>query len=149
MAAFDHTVAIAPDQPMYQMWAGIAHYEAAIEQARQDQARKQNIPADRVVVDTGAVNFDAAEDRLAIAAAMVDEMWRAHYYLGKIARDHQRWHAAAEQFNSAIKANPREPNAYVALAKLYIRWQLPELALAVTAAGTANVADPQAADIWF
>ena len=38
--ALQHGVELVPDQPMYQMWYGIALYEKAVDTAREDQARE-------------------------------------------------------------------------------------------------------------
>jgi tetratricopeptide (TPR) repeat protein len=146
--AFDHAVAIAPDEPMYNMWSGVARYEAAMQAAREDQARKLGVPPDHFALDTHAIGFDAAEDRLATALLLVPDLWRAHYYLGKAARENGRWHTAAEDFTAAIRANPRESGPWLALAKLYETWQLPDLALAVATTGTTTAAG-DVSGLWF
>ncbi len=118
--AFEHAVARAPDVAMYRMWYGIALYE----DHRADDAAAQ----------------------LAEAVQLEPQLWRAHYYLGRIARDADRPHDAAEQFALAIRANPRQAAPYIALGEQLRRWDYSDQAIQVLAQGVMN--EPSS-DMWF
>src|SRR5262245_3358181 len=49
--AFGKAVERSPDDPMYQMWAGIALYRSALQQAAEEQAKKEDKKPEEVVVD--------------------------------------------------------------------------------------------------
>ena len=71
---------------MYQMWYGVSLYEKALKSARDDQAKKENKKPEEVQVDLATVNFEKARDHLKEAIKLNKDMWRAHYYLGRIYR---------------------------------------------------------------
>jgi len=118
--AFARALALRPD-PMYRMWLGVALYE---------QQR-----------------FDDALAQLAEAVRLEPRLWRAHYYLGRVARDTERPREAAEEFARASAANPREANPYIALAELLRKWDYTDQAIQVATQGTQAVA--AAGDLWF
>ncbi len=118
--AFARALALHPD-PMYRMWLGITLYE----QQRLDEALAQ----------------------LAEAVRLEPRLWRAHYYLGRIARETDRTRDAADEFARAIEANPRYANPYIALVELLRRWDYTDQAIQVASQGTQNV--PAADDLWF
>jgi tetratricopeptide (TPR) repeat protein len=130
-AAFAHAADIAPDVPMYQMWAGVSAYEAA------------------AATKPAHASYDAAERALLLAVQLEPKLWRAHLYLGRIARASGRWHTAASELGDALRANPRELAPYVALAELYSKWEQPQLAAKVALIGTTNVPGSQATDAWY
>lgn len=148
--SFSTAVQLAPEQAMYQMWYGIALYEKAVQTAREDQARKENKKPEEVKPDLSAVNFEKPLQNLQEAEKLNPDIWRAHYYLGRIYRDTDKPKDAAEQFSKALQANPREPGPYVALGELYRRWDYTDEAIRVASQGTANVPGTnEVSDIWY
>jgi tetratricopeptide (TPR) repeat protein len=148
--ALQHCVELAPEQPMYQMWYGIALYEKAVDNARQDQAKKQNKKPEEIDPDLAGVSFEKSSQALQEAVKLNTNLWRAHYYLGKIYRATDKPKEAAEEFSAAIKANPREWGPYVALGELYRKWDYTDQAIQVASQGTANVPGTnEQSDIWF
>src|SRR3954469_2822280 len=85
--AAEKAVQIEPDQAMYQMVYGYSLYNKAIENARQDQARRENKKPEEVQPDLSVVNFEKAQQYLSKAVELNPDLWRAHYYLGRIYRD--------------------------------------------------------------
>ena len=84
---------------MYQMWYGISLYEKAVKQARDDQARKENKKPEEIKPDLSAVNFEKAQQHLQEAVKLNNDMWRAHYYLGRIYREQDKPKEAATEFS--------------------------------------------------
>jgi tetratricopeptide (TPR) repeat protein len=148
--ALQHCVELVPEQTMYQMWYGIALYEKAVDNARQDQAKKQNKKPEEIDPDLAGVSFEKASQALQESVKLNGNLWRAHYYLGKIYRATDKPKEAAEEFSAAIKANPREWGPYVALGELYRKWDYTDQAIQVASQGTANVpGTTEQSDIWF
>jgi tetratricopeptide (TPR) repeat protein len=136
--------------PMYQMWYGIALYEKAVQTAREDQAKKENKKPEEIKPDLTAVSFDKPLQHLEEAVKLQPDMWRAHYYLGKIYREGDKQKEAANEFTKAIQGNPREWGPYVALGELYRRWDYTDEAIKVTSQGTVNVpGSNEVSEIWF
>jgi lipopolysaccharide biosynthesis regulator YciM len=148
-AAIEHAVTLRPDQPMYQLYSGIAAYEAEQARARDELARRAHKKPDEVELDPSMLKLDAARDALSNALRTSPELWRAHYYLGRIYRDLDDARHAAVQFTATIKTHPAYRAAYVALIELYRRWDYIDQALAVALLGTANVSAAEAGDLWF
>jgi tetratricopeptide (TPR) repeat protein len=148
--SLQHCVELAPEQTMYQMWYGIALYEKAVDNARQDQAKKQNKKPEEIDPDLAGVSFEKSSQALQESLKLNSNLWRAHYYLGKIYRATDKPKEAAEEFSAAIKANPREWGPYVALGELYRKWDYTDQAIQVASQGTANVVGTtEQSDIWF
>jgi tetratricopeptide (TPR) repeat protein len=147
--AAEHAVTLRPDQAMYQLYDGIARYEAERQQARDDQARKEHKPPEDVTINPSLLRLDAARDALVTATRLAPALWRAHYYLGRVYRDLDDARHAAQQFSRAIKANPGYRFSYIALIELYRRWDYLDQALAVALLGTTHVPAAEAADLWF
>lgn len=148
--SFSNAVRLAPEQPMYQMWYGVSLYEKAVKTARDDQARKENKKPEEVQVDLAVVNFEKSSQHLQEAAKLNKEMWRAHYYLGRIYRAQDKPKEAATSFSAALQANPREQGPYVALAELYRKWDYTDEAIKVASQGAVNVpGSNEVSDIWF
>ncbi len=148
--AFQEAVQLEPDQPMYNMWYGIALYEKAVQAAREDQARKQNKKPEDVTPDLSAVSFEKPLQFLTAAVKQNPDMWHAHYYLGRIYRATDKPKESATEFSETIKANPREPDPYVGLGELYRRWDYTDAAIKVVQQGTANVIGSQeSSKIWY
>jgi tetratricopeptide (TPR) repeat protein len=148
--AFAVAVQLEDKQPMYQMWYGVALYEKAVQQAREDQAKKENKKPEEVKPDLSAVNFEKPMQHLQEAVKLNGDMWRAHYFLGKIYREQDKPKDAATEFTAAINANPRESGPYIALGELYRRWDYTDEAIKVASQGVTNVPGTnEVSDIWF
>jgi tetratricopeptide (TPR) repeat protein len=145
-----HTVQLAEDQGMYQMFYGVALYEKAVDEAKDAQAKKANKKKEEIDPDLSTVNFETAHQHLAQAAKLIPDLWRAHYYLGKIYRAQDKAKEAADELTAAIKANPREWAPYVALGELYRKWDYTDQAIQVANAGTQNIPGAsEASDIYY
>jgi tetratricopeptide (TPR) repeat protein len=148
--ALEHTVQIAPEQEMYQLFYGVALYDKAVDDAADSQAKKAGKKKEEIDVDLSTVSFEKSQQHLAEAVKLNPELWRAHYFLGRIYRAQDKAKEAADEFSAAIKANPREPGPYVALGELYRKWDYTDQAIQVAAAGTVNVpGSSEVSDIWF
>ncbi|MEO6776397.1 MAG: tetratricopeptide repeat protein [Kofleriaceae bacterium] len=148
--AFGHAVQISDKDPMYQMWYGISLYEKAVQQAIQDQAKKENKKPEEVQPDLSTVNFEKPMQHLEEALKLNGDLWRAHYYLGKVDREVGKPKEAATEFSAAIKSDPRESGPYVALGELYRKWDYTDEAIKVTSQGVVNVpGSNEVSDIWF
>jgi tetratricopeptide (TPR) repeat protein len=139
---------LAPQNPMYAMVYGYALYEQNIAEARGVAARRANVPDSAAVQpDLANIDFSRSEQLLRHATKLDDQMWRAHYYLGRIARDAGRARDAADELTKALRGGPSQPGPWIALVELYRRWQYPELALSV--AEQAVLRSPDATDVWY
>jgi len=148
--SFANAVQLEPDQAMYQMWYGVALYEKAVQEAKDAQARKENKKPEEVQVDYANVNFQTALQHLQKAVELNKDMWRAHYYLGKIFKESSKPKEAADELSKALAANPREAAPYVALSELYRKWDYSAEAVKVASQGAANVpGSNEVTDIWF
>jgi tetratricopeptide (TPR) repeat protein len=123
-SAAEHAVTLRPDRAMYQLYHGIALYEAEH-------------------------RLGAARDALATAVRLEPALWRAHYYLGRIYRDLGDARRAAEQFSATIRTHPGYRFSYIALCELYRGRDHVEQALAVALLGAAHVPAAEAADLWL
>ena len=148
--SFNSAVQIAPEQAMYQMWYGISLYEKAVKGAREDQARKLNKKPEEVQPDLSGVNFEKPLQHLQEAAKLNPDLWRAHYYLGRVYRETDKPKEAADEFSKSLNANPREWAPYVALGDLYRHWDYTDQAIQVASQGTVNVpGGNEVSEIWF
>jgi len=148
--AFATAVQLEDKEPMYQMWYGVSLYEKGVQGAREDQAKKENKKPEEIKPDLSAVNFEKAEQHLQESVKLNADMWRAHYYLGRIYREQDKPKDAANEFTSAIKSNPRESGPYIALGELYRKWDYTDEAIKVTSQGTQNVpGSNEVSDIWY
>jgi len=147
--AVEHSVTLRPDHAMYQLYYGISLYEAERERVRDDLARQHNRKPEEVTVDPALLMLDAARDALRRAARLDPDLWRAHYYLGRVYRDLEDSRREAEQFAATITTHPSYRFGYVALIELYRKWSYIDQALAVAQLGTANVAPDEAGELWF
>jgi len=148
--ALEKTVQIAPEQGMYQMFYGIALYEKAVDTAKDEQAKKANKKKEEIDPDLSAVSFEKSEQHLKEATKLIPDLWRAHYYLGKIYRAEDKSKDSAQEFTDAIKANPREQGPYVALSELYRRWDYTDQAIQVAQQGSMAVpGSNEVSDIWY
>jgi tetratricopeptide (TPR) repeat protein len=148
--AFSTAVQLNDKEPMYQMWYGISLYEKAVQTAREDQAKKEGKKPEEIKPDLSAVNFEKSEQHLQEAIKLNADMWRAHFYLGRIYRGQDKPKDAANEFTAAIKANPRESGPYIALGELYRKWDYTDEAIKIAMQGTTNVpGSNEVSDIWF
>jgi len=145
----EHAVKLRPDVAMYQLYYGISLYEAERERVRDEQARRDNKKPDEVTVAPGLLKLDAARDALRRAVKRGPDLWRAHYYLGRVYRDLDDARREAEQFSATITTHPSYRFGYIALVELYRRWTYDDQALAVAQLGTANVPAAESPELWF
>ncbi|HEX4416332.1 MAG TPA: tetratricopeptide repeat protein [Kofleriaceae bacterium] len=148
--AMSHAVQLEPEQGMYQLFYGRFLYEKAIQTARDDQARRENRKPEEVQPDLGSVNFEKALQHLQEAIKLNNELWRAHYYIGRIYRDTGKSKEAAEELTKALGSGPTEPGPWVALAELYRQWDYTEQAIQIAEAGTTVVPGTnEKSDVWY
>ena len=147
--AVEHAVALRPDHAMYQLYHGISLYEAERERVRDEQARQENKKPEDVVIDASRLKLDAARDALRRAVKLGPDLWRGHYYLGRVYRDLDDVRRQAEQFSATISTHPSYRFGYIALIELYRHWDYIDQALAVARLGTANVAPSEVGELWF
>lgn len=147
--AYEHAARLHPDEPMYLMWLGVARYDAVADDVRSDQAKRLNRSdlSDRDV-DLSRANLDPAREMLEKAVAIAPALWRAHFYLGRIALAHDDPRAAADQLSRAILANPAYTASYVALANLYLRAGYLDQAIQVAMQGTSNAPAQEQLELW-
>ena len=125
--AFLEAATIRPDVALYWQWVGVTEYEL---QTRGD-----------------APVYDAAALALTRATTLAPKSWRAHYYLGKIARSRTQLSRASTELGLAIVSNPAEGGPYLALADLERKWDGLDQAISVATQGLANA--PKTKDLWF
>jgi len=148
--AASHAVQIEPDQAMYQLFYGRMLYEKAIQSAKEDQAKRENKKPEEVTPDLSAINFEKPLQHLQEAVKLNNDLWRAHYYLGRIYRDTGKSKEAADELTKALASGPTEPAPWVALSELYRQWDYTDQAIQVAEAGTTVVPGTnEKADIWF
>lgn len=140
-AAAEHAVTLRPDQAMYQLYYGIALFEAAYDEARTAPAPTTTTPP--------VARLEAARDALIAATKRSPDLWRAHYYLGRVYRALDNPRRAAVQFTLTIRTNPAYRPGYIALIETYRRWDYIDQALAVATLGAASVPAGDAGDLWF
>jgi tetratricopeptide (TPR) repeat protein len=171
--AYDRALQLRPDQPMYQLYAGIARYKLAVRELRADEARRAGDPdpAAMGATDRGATLsslvlepyrramalsrqplsraawFEPARQALTAAASLAPALAPAHDHLGRVHREQDHPRAAAEAFTHAIRADPSQPQPYIALAELYRSWDYTRQSLAVAQQGVAHT--PAPADLWY
>ncbi|HEY4175220.1 MAG TPA: tetratricopeptide repeat protein [Kofleriaceae bacterium] len=149
-AAFDGALGIQPDQPMYALMAGRAEYEFVTLRAKTQQANKVNKRVEEVILDATSVDFSPAESYFRLAVSLDAQLWRAHYYLGRIARDAVRVKEAATEFSLALQDGPSEGAPWIALCALYRKWGYADLAQRVAEQGAQIVVgDRDASDIYY
>lgn len=148
--AMSHAVQVEPEQGMYQLFYGRFLYEKAVNAARAEQARRDNKKPEEVVPDLTSVNFEKPLQHLKEAVKLNNELWRAHYYIGRIYRDTGKSKEAAEELTKALNGAPTEPGPWVALAELYRQWDYTDPAIQIAEAGTTIVPGTnEKSDIWY
>ena len=117
---------------------------------KDDQARKEGKQAEAVEPDLSSVNFEKPLQHLQEAVKLNNDLWRAHYFIGRIYRDTGKSKEAADELTRALQSAPTEPGPWVALAELYRQWDYPDQARQVAEAGTAVVpGNSEKSDIWY
>jgi len=148
--AMQNAVSIAPEQAMYHLLYGHSLYEKAILQAKEDTARRENKKVEEVQPDLTGVNFEKPLQHLQKAIELNPDLWRAHYYVGRIFRDTDRPKEAAESLTKALSFGPTQPGPWVALGELYRKWDYTDQALQVAQQGTTAVPGAnEVSDIWY
>jgi tetratricopeptide (TPR) repeat protein len=148
--AMSHAVQLIPDQAMYQLSYGKYLYEKAMQGAREDQARRENKKPEEVTPDLTNVNFEKALQHLREATKLNGDLWRAHYFIGRIYRDTGKSKEAADELTKALMGGPTEPEPWVALAELYHHWDYTDQAIQIAELGTTVVpATNDKSDIWY
>lgn len=148
--AMQNAVQAADDEPMYHMAYGRALYFKAIATAREDQARRENKKPEEIEPDLTNVNFEKALTHLQQAVKLNPDLWRAHYFLGRIYRDTGKPKEAAEALTKAVSYGPAEPQPWVALGELYRSWDYTDQALQVAQQGVTVVPGAnEVADLWY
>lgn len=139
VAAYTNAVQLKPGDVMYQLRLGASMYEAAVDKAKQDQAKAQSKKVEDITPDLHSINFDQALSHLEAAVKGNDRLYNAHYYMGKIYLHQGKPQQAAEAFTKAITAYPRFQAPYVALVGLYRQWDYSEQAIQVASQGIEYV----------
>lgn len=150
--AAERTIRLEPSQAMYQLVYGYTLYEKAVQQARETQATAQNKKPEEITPDLSGVSFEKALQHLQEAVKLNPDLWRAHYYLGRIYREGGKVKEAAEAFTKALQSAPSEAGPWIALAELYRSWDYTDQALQVATQGVAPnvVPDPnEAGQVWY
>lgn len=162
LAAAERAVTLRPDLAMYQLYYGIALYEAGRRQIDIALPHDAAEPVETGVPETPAVatsdgtpldrlrrKLETSRDALTIALHRNPELWRAHYYLGHVYRELRDPKRAASELALTIQYNPSYRLAYVALFELYQRWGYLGHADALAALGTSYLPIGDSADLWF
>jgi tetratricopeptide (TPR) repeat protein len=131
--AFEAAVKHGKNDAMYYLWLGVARYEW--EQTKLAEATK----------DKRSYNpsYGPAEEALQRAAELNGDLYRAHWYLGRIFRDTNRPKLAAEAWTRACLLNPYFGKPFVALGELYLRWDKVSEAIQVLSQGKQFVVDDE------
>ena len=146
-AAAARCVALVPDNAMYWLFRGRMLYEATVQDARKQEATRQNRPVDQVVIDASKLDFTPALQALLVALQLEHKLWRAHYFIGRILRDRGEAKSAAEQFTRSVALHATEAAPYIALVELYRRWQYRDEAVAIAELGATVL--PSSSEVWF
>ncbi|MDX2092244.1 MAG: tetratricopeptide repeat protein [Kofleriaceae bacterium] len=148
--AAQNAVNEVPEQAMYQMVYGYSLYNKAIDSARKEQAARENKKPEEIQVDLTAVNFQKPLQHLQKAIELNPDLWRAHYYIGRIYRDTDDPKKAAEALTKAVGYAPPIPEPWIALAELYRKWDYTDQALAVAQQGVSSVPGAnEVSDLWY
>ena len=146
--AMAHAVQIVPDQAMYQQAYGSILYDKAIHSA--GQGRREGKKSDDPPADLSTVNFEKPLQHLQEAVKLNNELWRAHYYIGRIYRDTGKAKEAATELTNALRFGPTDPGPWVALAELYYQWDYTDQGIQIAEVGTTVVPGfNEKSDIWY
>jgi tetratricopeptide (TPR) repeat protein len=148
--AASNTVQLEPEVAMYHLMYGRYLYEKAHQQAKEDQARKENKKIEEVEVDLTGVNFEKAKTHLETSIKLNGDLWRAHFLLGLIHRNGGKMKEAAEAMTKSLELGAFEAAPWIELAELYRAWDYTDQAIKVAEQGTLVIpGDNEKSDIWF
>jgi tetratricopeptide (TPR) repeat protein len=148
--AMEHAVQVKDDEGMYHMMYGYMLYEKAIQTAKEDAARRESKKPEEVQPDLTQVNFEKSLQHLQQAVKLNNDLWRAHYYIGRINRDTGKFKEAAEAFTKALQSAPPDPGPWVALGELYRLWDYTDQAISVAEQGIQIVPGAnEKSDIYY
>ncbi len=143
-------VQLEPETAMYHLYYGVYLYEKAKQQAREDQARKENKKVEEVEPDFTGINFEKPMQHLQQAVKLNGDLWRAHYLMGSIYRDSGKTQEAAAAFSKSLELGAIEPAPWIALAELYRSWDYSDQAIQVAEQATLVIpGDNEKSGIWF
>lgn len=151
--AYEKAASLSSGDAMYHMHLGIARYKGTLAEATARQAKamgKDPSELDPRDLDLKGANFDPALQALEAAIKINGDLFRAHYYIGRIHRHNDDAKRAADAFTRAIEANPRFGDPYIALGELYRQWDYTDEAIKVLTQGKANVpGDKERSELLF
>lgn len=135
--AYEQAVRLEGKDAMYRLKRGIALYKGIVEAAveRERASRSDDAVIDPSALDLAGANFEPALQELETALALNADLFRAHFYIGRIRRFQGDHVGTAAAFTRAIELGPREVDPYIALGELYRRWEYVDLAIQVLAQG--------------
>ena len=152
VSAFEKAVGARDSEPMYHQALGIAIYHREIHTATENLAQVRGKKPEEVAADVNlaVLNFEGAIQHLQTAIKQNKDLWKSHYYLGRIYRDTEKPTEAATSLTHAIMANPFESEPYVALAELYLQWDYPDQAIQVATIGTRYIPGrTERSKVWY
>jgi tetratricopeptide (TPR) repeat protein len=88
-----------------------------------------------------ANKLDPAKKELDRALQMNKRLYKAHWFLGKIAEGQGRFKDAALEWTESCKLNPGFGKPFAALGRLYFEWDHPQEALSVLTQGAQYARD--------
>lgn len=146
--AMSRAVQLMPDVATYQQSYGRVLYDKAIHGAgaSRGDAKKSDGPPP----DLATINFEKPLQHLQEAVKLNNELWRAHYYIGRIYRDTGKSREAAIALSNALRFGPPDPGPWVALAELYYQWDYTDQGIQISELGTTVVpGGAEKSDIWY
>jgi tetratricopeptide (TPR) repeat protein len=123
VAVLNEAVRIKGSDPMYQMLAGIAHYQQG----------------NRALAATHLEKAVQLEDRLA----------RAHDYLGRVHEDNDEPEKAATEWSRAAMLDPTNGSPLVRLGRLYLTWDMVPQAIQVLEQGADFVLGEERTNVFY
>jgi eukaryotic-like serine/threonine-protein kinase len=111
------------------VWRGFASYQLAGEKHRNGPSQQQS----SLQEDTN-YHFRAAQEDYQHALSLLDQKpddvlrWATLVNRGQLFIQHEDWDKASDDFQAAIRVNDRHPEAFVGLARVYLRQNAPDRA---------------------
>ncbi len=128
--AYQEAVKHNSSDAMYHLRLGISLYE--LELAEKEKQKRQTMG-----------DLSRAEASLNEAVKLNKDLYKAHWYLGRIYRDTDKPKQAAEAWTTACRLNPHYGPPFAALGQLYIHWDKLDEAIRVLTQGQQYVDDQQ------
>ncbi len=148
--AAGQAVTLEPDIAMYHLMYGRMLYEKVIDEAKEDQARREGKKKEEIVPDLTSANFEKALQHLQQATKLNPELWRAYYLIGSIYRFEGKAKEAAEQFSKSLEFGAFEEAPWIALCELYRNWDYTDQAIQVALQGTKVIpGENEKSEIYF